>query len=362
MGTLKILKTQITEDGVFKAGDIVVVAAGALETRLKQGGGAIEISDVGGIPVVPPSAIAAKQAVILSEPGGATVGATTIRPSSLTDMQAAQTKAGPGWQGGGPRMVWFPFTEGQGSIATSQPNAIVATVSGAGTPWQPNPGFNFSGTNYLEVATTEPQASLRSIMSLKSLTADEMIVAFGVLGHPTSMAQTGAIFYWGRSGGSNQGWGMRLSTALNPSFHHRAFGTSTSDTPVLELSNWNTNNNTRTAFCFTISRHSSSILEIGSAVRFLGAPGSYNQTNRTATITPLARPSGATEPCDYQADKSLAIGCAPGNDSTPSDIMPAGVSLLNLGFLRTKRDYSRRVAIVRDLSADVFSFPNSAAV
>lgn len=262
---------------------------------------------------------------------------------------------------------YFGLAEGSGASAIGNPNDTPLTLTGT-LGWKPERGLNFNGVDRAYVASTASQGLLRSILNLDSLTSDEMILVYAVIKHPTALAGTSTLFFWGRTGGAApEGWGIKLSNSLSPRFYHAAFGASGTAFKQLELTNLHqsdgTNSNTMTALAIAISRTPNGDIELTSGELFLAVPGTFNGVNRAAVVTPPAKPLGASRPARWVSDVSLTLGAAPGtSESNLNDFMPAGVSLAQIEFQRRPRDPALVREVLRDLSVSPYTRPLASAL
>lgn len=349
--SIKLINSVSIRGRNYPASEIILGLGTGEEAALVQRGDAVQLSPG----ELPPGMSLSKREV------DALTGITRA-PLTLTQIKALL--AGPAAAPSSPLTVWFSLQEGAGTTVKSNLDAVSATLTGTGPHWGPLPGLNFTGANYAQVNIASPQHVLRSILDLSTLTPDEQILVFCVLSHPGSaVASTGTLFGWGRSQGSSQGWGIKVNSNMAPQWHHRALGAGSLDSPQLQLSDPITGGNTRTALAIAIGRASNGDIEICSAMRMLDVPGPIQGINRTAVITPFAKPSGASQSAAWTSDCSLTIGGAPGNSPTDiNNFMQAGTALVNLGIQRRPKSHRARVAALYSLSADMLVMPANLTV
>lgn len=263
--------------------------------------------------------------------------------------------------------VWFPLNERSGTSVFDWSGNIQADLQGGGNLWGPKPGVNFAGNNYLQVAISAAAANLRQIGDLSTLQPGESVLVWYVLGQPAVPTAGQTPFLFGRLSGAGSGWGTKLITgSVKFAFTHRGNGGSNTDSNTLALNPPSTGGNFLTAVCFQVFRPADrvgypSCLQIRASQRFLDVPGAAQGINRTDDMGVFRLTGGATDAALPPSDTLLTIGASPTSAyGTVNDYLNADSSLLNLGFQRQFGGGYKVRSIVRDLSRDMFAFPQSA--
>ena len=259
-----------------------------------------------------------------------------------------------------------------GYSLAAAPNGTAITTSGtqSGTHTRKSlpkvvPGVNFNGSGFLQSDITVQTAIQKAFLRLDTLTTADMIVAYTVLQHGTSLGGTGTLFFAGRSG--DQGWGLQFFGGANlckARFYHVPKGGSQDQTNInqsFSLVGDVAPFNTMSAVAMTITRAPSNgdmgnmgrgggLFQVELAMAGLTDQGQFGQQN--SAVWHVARIPSGTAPCDMAGSNTgLTIGARPTTaPGTALDPMPSGTGIFQFGIQRRPRQQGFAQMIVRQLA------------